>query len=654
MEIDEPLMECNFPELLAGDLGRSEDVFLSKNLTAGAPVPLLVDDGSKRRYSLQDSSTRYFSSHSRDILCRMKSLQTIDQKYVLAMAENYDGPRKSSDTTTTESSGGMEPPSVATHDISVTAATSVTSGRFSPSDKAPSPVDKRPFYSWMDLDLEENPNFDRSYTMGYTNQAAVPIGRRGGLGNLRSMSMDSKLPHVAGPNPFSAFSSPTKSSAAAMESPRSLTFPKRLAQPINIPKRRSSLGQTDQPTLSYDRNAPYSAPLPGHYSPGVDVNVTPTTPPPPSPKGLMPPNDEKALSMLSLESDSDMELPPLMARKPTASRVVSPLLGVEQWLESNIDIGFSNYPQPGPDSTTSRIPIPPEVLETLRITVACFPETMLLCSSLSIETIRSHSKQVRYRASNPYGDSQVSLSITDGSPRSSKWKWLTTKRSPGSRPTKPQSRQGACLEPPTLTTGSRAGTSDWSTLKNLFPAGSDYLCDALYAHLLAYNYITRLCPRSAIVNSNPRRSSISSIDYPASPSAKSNASDSNKIPRKAASILGLQNNISTIPPPPEAPKSGSRTSTLRNKASFIMGRRAESVGCFNHAANRPVDDYEKSLGDLRLGLAKCVARLVATLRQTGNNGAQERASTGPVEVNDVDPLFVRALCEIVQCCEERS
>ncbi|KXJ93830.1 hypothetical protein Micbo1qcDRAFT_158719, partial [Microdochium bolleyi] len=61
----------------------------------------------------------------------------------------------------------------------------------------------------------------------------------------------------------------------------------------------------------------------------------------------------------------------------------------------------------------------------------------------------------------------------------------------------------------------------WASIKSVFPNGTDYLCDALYAHLLTYNYIDSLCPRVASPVTpapTPRpRTANGSSDYASSP-----------------------------------------------------------------------------------------------------------------------------------------
>ncbi|KAI1881801.1 hypothetical protein JX265_000627 [Neoarthrinium moseri] len=667
MEISEPLMDCNFPEFLAGDLGRSEDVFLSRNLTAGAPAPSLADDGSKRRYSLQDSSSQFLTSQPRVALSRMKSLQSLKPAKSPAMAEVNESPRKSSDTTdssATDSSGGMEPPSIATRNVSVTTtATSVTSGRFSPSEKSPSPVDKLPHYSWVDLDLADALKSERSYTMGHISSRRTPASPRGNIADSRSMSMGTKTVRPGKMDSFSTVTSPAKTPTAAMSPQRPYFFEGRAGPPTEFPIRRSSLSQNkDLLTLPpRHRKSSRSPPPPNIVIPGNVTHVTPTRSPTPldqnNGKFL---KDAEERSILTLDDDSDddyddsLAVPtPAPVRTQVATpRIVSPSTDVEQWLDTS-NIGFSFNPQAKNENPVSRIPIGSEVLDTLRISVACFPETMLLCSSLSIETIRSHSRKIKYRMQDLDNGSQLSLNLGDGSPKPSVWKWLTTKRPQDTSPTKLQPRQRAYLDPPTLSTGPRLDEPDWSAIRNVFPNGTDYLCDALYAHLLAYNYISSLCPRSVPLSPTQRPGSNQSSAQSITETA-SKCSESTQIKPKAAKLLGLSEDTPAVMPrsPGVDSQKSPRSLTLRNKPSFFAGHR-ENSKTFGTGASRSADDHDKSLKELQLGLAKCIARLVGTLRLTSHEN-KAVSVTKQVDIKDVDPLFIRALCEIVRSCEERS
>ncbi|KAH6645840.1 hypothetical protein BKA67DRAFT_87679 [Truncatella angustata] len=708
MELSEPLMDCNFPEMLAGDLGRSAEVFKSKNLTAGAPTVSLSEAGVRRerRGSLQDRSSLPFSSQARDILSRMKSLQMVNQDcYSQVMASINVESRKSIETIASESSGGMEPPSIAGRGVSITtAATSVSgcgsTGRTSPSDKSNSPTDKISISnrSWVDLELEDNDstvndhlkvannnfllNLERCHSLGNLNPPTIPESPKY-LGEPRSMSMTTRMASRRAADPFTAFSSPTKTSRRPKNQQDAQPIEgNRLMQPTEFPTRRSSLSHASLELLQLPqpRIVPRSPPSPIQLVPSnvsqrhLHPNVTPVRPPS-SGRGLNrqmvreeeEEEEEEARSMLSLsdeeeEEDSLMDLTLMTPQdkiKVASPAIVSPLADIEQWVDqSSTELSHSHSSHPTKDFQGSRIPIAPEVLDTLRVSVACFPETMLLCSSLSIETIRGNSKKFRFRTPNHNTASQVSLNLQDNPAKSSKWKWLPTKKISEHSPTKLEFQSRSSIDPLGETAGTRSECPEWYAIKNIFPTGTDHLCDALYAHILAYNYITSICPRSAVVipaarpvskqSSHPSISTVSNISSRIS-ELSAPRSGSNGIPTKAATLLGLQTDPSTtIAPPRETP--ATRPSTLRGKTSFLKGRR-ENAKSFVPINSRTADDHDQSLKDLRLGLAKCIARLVGTLRLASSEDFS--TSSKPVDGKDIDSMFIRALCEVVRCNEER-
>ncbi|OAA60406.1 hypothetical protein SPI_05530 [Niveomyces insectorum RCEF 264] len=201
------------------------------------------------------------------------------------------------------------------------------------------------------------------------------------------------------------------------------------------------------------------------------------------------------------------------------------------------------------------IPLPREVIDTLRVSVSCFPETMLSLSSFSIQTIRSYSHKVR-RGGQSDTDSAHRFLL---SPSSSMGGWppsptaarhitppalsssptttsfcdsssdsrtnlfgpmrapMPTSQAPSRFwklskrliPSRTSPNLGALTgRGPSSDHGSFSGRNNrlddvsdedhdkasGACLKRIFPTGSDYLCDALYAHILAFNYIGLLCP----------------------------------------------------------------------------------------------------------------------------------------------------------------
>ncbi|RYP11310.1 hypothetical protein DL764_000128 [Monosporascus ibericus] len=356
----------------------------------------------------------------------------------------------------------------------------------------------------------------------------------------------------------------------------------------------------------------------------------------------------------------------------SASKAIVPLDNIESWLESMLDV-FTQYSHTAIQGPASRLPLPSHVMDTLRISVSCFPETMLSCSSLSIETIRSHSR--RLKAPRLTSDTNVPTQNYDQA-KIPKWRRTCKKLTRSGVPS-------SSLSEPSITVGrddSPEGAAlDWAVVKNVFPAGTDFLCNALYAHLLAYNYITSLCPRASLTSTSRRPQT------PKSPAPEQRNSNGNMIPHKAASFFGIPSPTSPtnarVPehPPPVPPA----RSALRQKKLFMRLGKGNDSGGDNQRVTTKVtwldsdsnkaptstwatlprsaavdsrcggDQALRDVQELRVGLAKCVARLVATLRLASYG----RVGDGPLPPDQqtrIDPLFMRALCELVRCNEERE
>ncbi|KAI5925732.1 hypothetical protein F4810DRAFT_708248 [Camillea tinctor] len=770
MEVSEASLEfaCNLPELLAVDLEESSAVFQSRKLTAGAPAPALADDGSKRRYSLQGGSLApVFPSKHGDGSSRFRSLQTDDQKYS-ELFTIHVGMQKRCSVASSECSGGMEPPSIATtrDESVVTTATSVDMDRQTSSNSAmasasasckpstPLLQNKMAASSWMDLELDDGAPSSPIHIRRHSSMTDIPspnhyLLRTQSATDPRSMSLNSRSVQTdLQKDPFAAFS--TSNLLESVEISSSSPQEKRLTRPTKFPQRRSSLNYKDYPVppqfyissprstlsptspppaFSPPRSVPKGSSPPRHRPPKI------APPPPPSNRGLTietTMREEDKMSALSSDSGSACATPESRRGSQTTMmmnpEIVSPRdINIENWLESTVDM-FAHGSQSKSDAHFPSLPLPANVIDTLRVSVSCFPETMLLCSSLSIETIRSRSRRVKHRADSMNSDPRSPQSQTEPHPKQSKWKWLPSSKKQTTPPASPpggprnhnNNKQSAShrggdfafeslnssSNPPSPFGGVPLPKAEWAAIRNLFPSGSDYLCDALYAHLLAYNYITSICPRSALISpmttsaataaasagvsaavalrpSTARSCSSDSMEAGLPRSSTASISDGTQIPRKAATLLGLQD--SGRAPVPE-PRGG-----LRSKRSyFVMGGGAASTAASTHhghrhanssdsgglsvaggggggsiltarpttsGGTRPAPDHsEQTLREVRLGLARCIARLVATLRQNGTTDGGESGGAGSWGGSlkpEEDPLFMRALCEIVRCCEER-
>ena len=338
-------------------------------------------------------------------------------------------------------------------------------------------------------------------------------------------------------------------------------------------------------------------------------------------------------------SDSDDGVlhidPPSWARPSTIyiqpSPPPSPLPTVQSYLDNCSSTYNAHFTS---DEPAKAVPLPPDVVETLRVSIACFPETMLLSSSLTVETIRSYSRKVRH----------PSLEITRpaaSEPRVPIWKkFASYKRSSGTSQDRKRDSRGS--DPSSLPSSPSATSLEppkpWLSLKNVFGCCSDYISDALYAHIVTYNYVSALVPRQG-----PPKP-------PSSPGARQDRGHdghTNDIPKKAASLLG----IGKPPNPVQLSNKG-----LTKKVSMPFGRRGvagtdELIRSAKHLGPSSAA-HDIAMRDIQAGLMRCIARLVATAKLMAETGSgDDRLVEG--EVREGDVLFTRSLCEIVRLLETR-
>ncbi|KAL5611469.1 uncharacterized protein BROUX77_001625 [Berkeleyomyces rouxiae] len=333
-----------------------------------------------------------------------------------------------------------------------------------------------------------------------------------------------------------------------------------------------------------------------------------------------------------------------------ASQLPLPSAPVQAWIENPTE----NYVA----STEERrvgLPLPPDVADTLRVNIACFPDTMLSTSSLTIETIRSYSRKLKH---GPLVSRSKIISQPALTHHGRKWR---LSRALGSLRSGNSSRSGPSplheIPPVGGSTMSQSG-NPWMALRSVFPGASDYLCDALYAHVLAYNYISSLCcrhiptPLASPSHSTPS-SAHSNISFRLQSSGFSHSrqhsfSDGpSDIPKKAAHLLGLDAPLSDIRCNSPVPSSGSGSNKKKSKiGSQAIGSNPFTLPTSLGSQNQGLD---QAMSELQVGLSKCIARLVVTMR--GN--VQDAGYSDLVEETmEVDPLLLRSLNEIVRRCEE--
>ncbi|CAG9995601.1 unnamed protein product [Clonostachys byssicola] len=335
------------------------------------------------------------------------------------------------------------------------------------------------------------------------------------------------------------------------------------------------------------------------------------------------------------DSDSDSDEVSIAPRKTSQNPVFirpspppSPLPTVQSWLHGN---ALPYAAQCQGDDLAKAVPLPPNIIETLRVSIACFPETMLLTSSLTIETIRIYSRKVR----------QPSIELVNNlipdppveNPRKSLWRRVVTyKRGSSTSPrdrTRSPSPTEQSLKSPSSSSLPPPSPKTWLPLKSVFGCCSDYICEALWAHIVAYNYISALIPR-APPQANRHRSSTS------------NDSQKDEIPKKAASILGLAASQGGSIPSIERPA----LNKLRTSSSWTLNKEGMVAEQSSRAASN-----ENTTREIQTGLMRCIVRLIATAQlMSEDDKADEKIVE--METRGVDMLFTRSLCEIVRMSED--
>jgi len=682
-------MDCNFPEMLARDLEMSEAVFLSKRMTAGAPLPELA---LGRSCSLSAGSgnnipTRAAQYHR--ILTTIRSLGELEEWDCTKLDEAVEHNNGStadagpSPDSMSESSVGIEPRCTRCREPSVTTApTSVTSRRCSSPLQTPplpyqssSPMQKNPQNSWVDLGPDDDIG-DRSRTSSEAplmdEQPPSPslIGHDGEVMEKKQPQTDTTSNEGEGafvsfhlPVNYNPAERPRTSSGASLQDKPGWVGTQ---QPIILPKRRSSLRQQldlaeprvepDSPSKSTSSiTGTASCPAgeaKGHGSPSSTAHATACDSSGTAIDASLPldesgyqdqvPKDIEVTKEEDLSDEPSAEEPPKAGPSPHH---------VHNWVESGMGIELSPLLSKHLEHSAPGIPLPPEVIETLRISVVCFPETMLLSSSLTIETIRSYSKKFRHDDNHSGPDDQSILSFgTSAVDTPKRWKLsnLLSPRRVGppkmswSKPTSVPSSPRYAILPGGVGT---ASSPNWSPLKNIFPTGSDYLCDALYAHLVAYNYITTICGPGHQTMSTGQNDSFgtSGTRGSAEPDGRN---PSSPIPKKAASLLGLSGVVI-----------GAARTRIPGSASGMIGGNRKKLFTGGDDSGEmdprsPAND--PAMRELQAGLGKCISRLVATLKLTGEPSARDSAGTkAETAAVEVDGLLLRALCEVVRCSEEK-
>ncbi|PCD46317.1 hypothetical protein AU210_001724 [Fusarium oxysporum f. sp. radicis-cucumerinum] len=603
-EVIDDMMDC-FPEMLARDLERSSSVFMAKNMTAGMP--------SAPVWFAEDQATRGIMGPSRIITSpyqsgsvRVQNLGSIEERQSMVSflehrghgADEIESDEESESSS--ESSEAIEVPSIKLREQSiVTTATSLTSASGNP----PSPKDllsptRGQEYSWIDIDSDD----DDEPEPQFREQLATP---------KETAALSPRPPTPPNTEPtFDITAILSQIYGRANYPPRktsltSATDPLDTTPRIVIPSFDSRIGPDSQ---GYTKQSPsYTQ----RFRDETDNNT------------ILLKSDFGSIELEIEDEDTFMDHyppPPPLSRPDTVyieqTPPPSPLPTVESWLD---DSNPPCLPQIPVDDLAKAVPLPPDIIETLRVSIACFPETMLLSSSLTTETIRAYSKKVRQPSVDVWSEPATDSSTLH--PRKSIWKKVVSH----GRDSTSTRRQRLHSYDNNTHSGAAASPVPWAPLRHVFSGCSDYICDALYAHIVAYNYVSRV-PRN-----QPTGQRASTSD---------SKQQGENIPKKAASLLGL--GTPQVNPSPSVGRFAKKFSAPLTVMGF--GKEETSTATVQDNATRNIES----------GLLRCISRLVATARMISEGGAGEERLMDTEPPQEVDMIFVRSICEIVRLSEEAS
>ncbi|KAK3940567.1 hypothetical protein QBC46DRAFT_434392 [Diplogelasinospora grovesii] len=663
--IERAMTDFNFPEMLARDLEASEAVFASKSMTAGPPSPALAMPG-------------HSISRCRSLTARVgpNSLVVIHERASPGQSkggteQDLCVPRGGFSDSASDSSSAFAPSIRVRKQSVATAVTSIADRCTSPfyhislsassissqSSSCPSPDG-----TWFDAKSDPLGDFPPDpESCVNSDKDLLPPRPHSSLGLPRLATTDLSFEFASNPG-----TRPATATAHRDPSPRNTMQrdqgPLRLpvygrGRVVDVPRRYSSLSAhrhtapLDTPhALPEEEEERPSDHCEGHDPDGSTLMTSPTSSLPvltiscgrtivdaSRPSSMTAPQTGSITGDLIPELD-DFNLVGIYPGRPVTPRRRS-TLNVKEWLEANEHAAASpGASQPGTRSmAAASIPLPADVLDTLRVSVACFPDTMLLSSSLTIETIRTYSKKIRHEV--VIEDNQSSFSFESPGKANKRWSLAGFMHPLRAKHQAANTRANA-KAPDSVTVGKSAVTPHWRTVRNIFPSGSDKLCDALYAHIVAYNYLDTILP-SAPARATPPRTSYG-------PSAGTQDSPG-KIPKKAASILGLVDE-----------GSAENKNSITNAGSLSLGRavsRARSTRINNRTSIAAgADDGTAILRNLHSGLARIIGMLIQTLKSTNTSGESSTRARGTALLRaaetDIDPVLMRALCEAVRCSEE--
>ncbi|PFH62846.1 hypothetical protein XA68_11627 [Ophiocordyceps unilateralis] len=621
-----------FPEVLARDLELSSSIFASRRMTAGTPVPssLYSDDRSTLR-SFRMTPTLYNVTNSgRLSLGPIKETRSrVSFLHPRELSTRLDDAASDLDSrSTTHTLDDAAALSIRQRESLITVATSLASTNWKPSVKNAPPSDDFRGSSWIDGDSDDDPDEELA-----RRNLSAPAPRR-----LPTPPESDQEAGIVLRRRWSYYDKPAVRLKSHSVSGGSLRSCRRMDVPLRPASTSGYRGDDQNP----DEPAPPPCvarrlfpPCPDDLRPGRASRVAPRPQklyrrPLPVNVTAEPSPVSEEFSGIDDESLFSEGVTPL-DRPVAVSHPVPPrpgLSSVQSWLNGS--------PPPCPRSIqgedlTKVVPLPPDAMETLRVSIACFPETMLLSTSLTVETIRTYSRKVRQPSIELLRNMSIRSPSPDNPlqpPRKSLWRKVVPYRR-GCEAQDPRQRNphSGANSIDSTTSGFVAPPKPWAPLQVVFGPCSDYICDALYAHIVAYNYL------SALVARNPQASAKC---------GRSGARDSQheEIPQKAASLLGLAG-------------AGNAAAASFGKLTRRLGTPLGTWTKEEKVTSQPSPPAGVSLENMQYDLLRCIVRLVSTAKLTAESGTGDEPMVS-VEAEAIDMLFVRSLCEIVRLAEEAS
>ncbi|KAM3502339.1 hypothetical protein MY11210_009098 [Beauveria gryllotalpidicola] len=677
------------PELLARDLELGGDIFAAKSMTAGTPSHSVTAEYMARAKAAGRFTNRVeMAWEHQPASSRVQVLGPIEERDSIASFLERQGQRQYlhnqypdiSDVdsfSSEDNSSGMPPPSFRyNRNMSiVTEATSLTDSVWKPSLQ-PSPRRLEPCRcNWIDGDSDEDSEIDEKSVFGQEipktpsprpptplivvdneilllncEESAAAARRRflhrkshslTGVATGEALTRTARLRHAAADllptKPANRtnmitqeFQRDTSPGHFTAEQPGRVSPVPHPTPPVVQRKHRQRKSRSSKESL---RKLPLAAAAAAAAAAAVARQ--------PAPLLESPPMSESYASETESEEDNvDSAQQTLQRRLETDdSRTTTP----DSPRRNFVTLAHSAAPHFGGDELARVVPLPPDVIETLRVSVACFPETILLSSSLTIDTIRSYSKKMRH----PETDF-MRLSSPEEAAKKSLWRRVN----PLKRASSSNLRHKALHSANESRAGSIGGVDAqkaWSAIQNVFGTCSEYICDALFAHIVAYNYVSAQLARSAAASTSASSSLVGRHTSPRRAGGPSPADKKqDNIPKKAASLLGLNSHGM------EPAGAGARHNRLARRPSNMTmtaasrpWSRDELLPC----QLVPNAEHEAPVRTVHEGLYKCIVRLIATARLMSASGRTEEPIID-ADATDADALFLRSLCEIVRLVEE--